>query len=119
MAQVSGHCDERFNNLKTLMQDFISSGEELGCSLTVNIDGNNVVDIWVGYKDEARTHPWESDTIAIMWSTTKTISSLAALVLVERGQLDLNEKVCKYWPEFAANGKRDIEVRHVISHPLA
>ncbi|KAK9311552.1 beta-lactamase [Lipomyces starkeyi] len=51
-----------------------------------------------------------------MWSTTKSISSLAALVLVDRGLLDLNEKVSKYWPEFAANGKQDIEVRQVISH---
>ncbi|KAL3483324.1 beta-lactamase/transpeptidase-like protein [Aspergillus germanicus] len=116
MAQVQGHCDERFKLLRTLMENFIDSGDECGASLTVNIDGENVVDIWGGYMDETRTRAWESDTIANMWSTTKNISSLAALVLVDRGLVHLREKVSKYWPEFAANGKQDIEVRHVISH---
>ena len=116
MATVQGHCDDRFVNLRTLMQSYLDNGKELGASLCVNIAGENVVDIWGGYKDEAKTTAWDEDTICNMWSTTKTISSLAAFILVDRGLLDLNEKVSKYWPEFAANGKQDIEVRHVISH---
>lgn len=98
------------------MQNFLESGQELGASLTVNIDGRNVVDIWGGFTDEDKSSPWERDTIANMWSTTKNICSIAALILVDRGLLDLNEKVSKYWPEFAANGKQNIEVRQVISH---
>lgn len=98
------------------MQEFIDSGEECGASLCVNIDGADEVDIWGGYANEARSCPWEEDTIANMWSTTKNISSLAVLVLVERGLVNLDEKVCKYWPGFAANGKQDIKIRHIISH---
>ena len=98
------------------MQEFIRSDQELGASLTVNIDGKNVIDIWGGYTDEAKTRLWDRDTIVNVWSVTKAISSLTVFILVDRGLLDFNEKVAKYWPEFAANGKQDIEVRHVISH---
>src|SRR5262249_26886944 len=51
-----------------------------------------------------------------VWSTTKTMTNLCALMLVDRGELDVHEKVAHYWPEFAANGKQDIEVRHILSH---
>jgi CubicO group peptidase (beta-lactamase class C family) len=116
MAQVHGECVEEYQELLSLLQTFIESGEELGASITVNIDGISVVDIWGGYKDDSRIEPWEEDTIVNVWSTTKTVIALAALILVDRGLLDVNEKVSKYWPEFAANGKQDIEVRHVLSH---
>ncbi len=60
--------------------------------------------------------PWARDTITNVWSTTKTMTALAALVLVDRGELDVHAPVARYWPEFAANGKEAIEVRHLMSH---
>ena len=75
-----------------------------------------VVDLWGGWADEARTVPWAEDTIACVFSTTKTMTALAALVLVDRGELDLDAKVARYWPEFAARGKAGIKVRHLLSH---
>lgn len=60
--------------------------------------------------------PWAEDTIACVFSTTKTMTSLAALVLVDRGELDLDANVAAYWPEFAAQGKARIKVRHLLSH---
>src|SRR5208283_2312390 len=56
------------------------------------------------------------NTIANVFSTTKTMTALAALVLVDRGDLDLDSPVAKYWPEFAAQGKAGIKVRHLLSH---
>ncbi|MEZ5296321.1 MAG: serine hydrolase domain-containing protein [Ilumatobacteraceae bacterium] len=56
------------------------------------------------------------DTVTNVWSTTKTMTALSALLLIDRGQLDPNEKVAAYWPGFAANGKADIEVRHLMAH---
>src|SRR5207244_6007657 len=50
------------------------------------------------------------------FSTTKTMTALAALVLVDRGELDLDANVARYWPEFAANGKAAVKVRHLLSH---
>ncbi|CAO2648704.1 Nn.00g096530.m01.CDS01 [Neocucurbitaria sp. VM-36] len=116
MTRVDGTCDDRFKAIEELLQSYFDSGEELGASIVVNVDGENVVDIWGGYADAKRTRPWEKDTITNVWSTTKTVASLAALTLISRGLVSPNEKVSKYWPEFAANGKDDIVVRHILSH---
>ncbi|RMD40135.1 hypothetical protein DV735_g4992, partial [Chaetothyriales sp. CBS 134920] len=80
------------------------------------MDGQTAVDIWGGYADAQRQQKWERDTIVNVWSTTKTITTLAALILIERGVLDPDEKVSKYWPEFAQGGKGDVRVRYLLSH---
>ncbi|KAM0415789.1 hypothetical protein ACHAPT_013250 [Fusarium lateritium] len=113
---VKGTCESSFSDLRDLLSKRISEGDEVGASILVNIDGQNVVDIWGGYFDEHRTHRWERDTIVNVFSTTKTITSLAALILIDRDIISPYEKLATYWPEFAANGKQDIEIRHIISH---
>jgi CubicO group peptidase (beta-lactamase class C family) len=94
----------------------LASGEELGASIWVNVGGETVVDIWGGHRDTGRSVPWDEDTITNVWSTTKTITNLAALMLADRGELDVYAPVARYWPEFGASGKQDIEVRHLMSH---
>jgi len=84
--------------------------------MVLNIDGEEVFDIWGGYKDVERKEPWEKDTIVNVWSSTKTVAALAVLMLIDQGKLDAFEKVSKYWPEFAENGKENVEVRHFLSH---
>ncbi|EKG16274.1 Beta-lactamase-related protein [Macrophomina phaseolina MS6] len=116
MVQVHGICEPRFDDVKELLQSYLNSGEELGASFNVNIDGEDVVDLWGGFADKDKTKEWKEDTITTVWSTSKCITALAALVLIERGLLSPYEKVSKYWPEFAANGKQAIEVRHIMSH---
>jgi CubicO group peptidase (beta-lactamase class C family) len=113
---LGGTCSARFEPLGELFAAKLESGEDLGASLAVNLDGEMVVDLWGGWADEARTVPWTKNTITCVFSTTKTMTALAALVLVDRGQLDLDANVAKYWPEFAARGKADIKVRHLLSH---
>jgi CubicO group peptidase (beta-lactamase class C family) len=113
---LSGTCSARFDPLRELFAAKLESGEDLGASLALNIDGEMVVDLWGGWADEARTVPWAENTITNIFSTTKCMTSLAALVLVDRGELDLDATVAKYWPEFAANGKAAIKVRHLLSH---
>jgi CubicO group peptidase (beta-lactamase class C family) len=113
---LGGTCSARFEPLRELFAAKLEWGEDLGASVAVNIDGEMVVDLWGGWADEARTVPWTENTITCVFSTTKTMTSLAALVLVDRGELDLDENVAKYWPEFAARGKAGIKVRHLLSH---
>jgi CubicO group peptidase (beta-lactamase class C family) len=113
---LAGACSARFDPLRELFAAKLESGEDLGASLAVNIDGEMLVDLWGGWADEARTVPWTENTIANVFSTTKTMTALAALVLVDRGELDLDAAVAKYWPEFAARGKAGIQVRHLLSH---
>lgn len=116
MAEIEGTCDERFSAVRAALQRNVDSGAELGASLVIDIDGEIAADLWGGYRDEARSQPWERDTITNVWSTTKTVTSLAALMLADRGELDVDAPVARYWPEFAAAGKDGVLVRHVLSH---
>src|SRR6202042_1577770 len=117
MADIHGVCEERFEAVRSALARNLDSGEELGASLVLDIDGDVVIDIWGGFRDQARTVPWDEHTITNVWSSTKTVTSLAALMLVDRGELDVDAPVARYWPEFAAQGKQDVLVRHVMSHP--
>ena len=116
MADIEGTCREPFGALAEVLASMLDRGDDLGASVAVTVEGEPVVDVWGGWADEERTRPWERDTITNVWSTTKTMTALAALVLVDRGELDVYAPVSRYWPEFAANGKQDIEVRHLMSH---
>src|SRR5580700_594743 len=116
MAELLGKCDDQFEGLRAALARNLDSGEELGASLVLDIDGEIVVDLWGGFCDEARTVPWSEQTITNVWSSTKTVTSLAALMLVDRGELDVDAPVARYWPEFAAAGKDGVLVRHLLSH---
>jgi CubicO group peptidase (beta-lactamase class C family) len=116
MAELNGTCDPRFDAVRDALAGNIDSGEELGASLVVDIDGERVVDVWGGFRDPGHTTAWDENTITNVWSTTKTVTSLAALMLADRGQLDVYAPVADYWPEFAASGKQDVRVRHLLSH---
>ncbi|WP_029430572.1 EstA family serine hydrolase [Blastococcus sp. URHD0036] len=115
MAEVQGTCDDRFSGVREALERQLD-GDELGASVAVDLDGETVVDLWGGYRDEERTTPWTRDTIVNVWSTTKCVLNLAALMLVDRGELDVDAPVGDYWPEFCANGKKDVLVRHLMSH---
>lgn len=115
-GEVKGTCDDRFNGLRELFTSQLASGEALGASLAVRLDDQPLVDLWGGWSDQGQTSPWQSDTIVNVWSTTKTMTNLCALILHDRGLLSVYEKVATYWPEFAANGKENVEVRHLLSH---
>ncbi len=114
--EIHGHCDEKFSSVKDAFAKNFENGLEVGASYAVTIEGKYVVDIWAGYKDEAQTQPWEKDTIVNVYSTTKAMAALCTLMLVDRGQLDLDAPVAKYWPEFAQGGKENIPVRQLLSH---
>jgi CubicO group peptidase (beta-lactamase class C family) len=116
MSKVQGEYDERFSPLRDLFQENLDAEEELGASLAVVRNGVLLVDLWGGWTDIEHGAPWVEDTITATWSVTKTMTALAALVLVDRGELDVYSPVARYWPEFAANGKTGIEVRHLLSH---
>ncbi|KAI2791189.1 hypothetical protein POX_c04045 [Penicillium oxalicum] len=116
MTEIKGHCDPAFESVRELLLERFNSGDELGASLCINIDGKNVLDLWGGFADEARTRPWEQDTVTGVWSSSKVITCLAVNILADRGLLDVNEKVSTYWPEFAANGKENVKVSHILSH---
>ncbi len=103
---------EQFAANFTRSEDF----RELGASFAAFHKGRCVVDLWGGYADAARTRPWQRDTLANVWSTTKGIVAIAVAICVERGLFRYEDKVATVWPEFAANGKGDITIAQLLSH---
>lgn len=116
MAEVNGTCEERFSGVRDALAATLDQGLDVGASAAVMVDGQTVVDVWGGFVDEAKTVPWERDTIINVWSTTKTMTALCALILADQGELDFHSPVARYWPEFAAAGKENVEVRHLLGH---
>lgn len=116
MADVQGTCDERFEGVRAAFQGNLDAGLDVGASVAVVVDGAPVVDLWGGTTDTEGKVAWERDTLINVWSTTKTMTALCALILADRGELDLRAPVARYWPEFAANGKEAVEVRHLLGH---
>ena len=113
---VHGSSQDRFAHVRDIMAASIDSGADVGASFCATIDGETVIDIWGGWADEANTRPWEADTIVNVYSTTKTMTALTALLIADRGELDFDAPVAKYWPEFAQNGKEAITVAQLMSH---
>lgn len=113
---VQGVADERFAAVRHAFQQHLDTAEELGASLAVVEHGTLVLDLWGGWADPARTTPWTADTLTNVWSISKTMTSLVALVLIDRGLLDPDEPVGTYWPEFKAAGKEGVLVRHLLQH---
>lgn len=110
-ATVHGTCATGFEPLRDLLATRLGDGAEAGASVAVVRDGELVADLWGG---EARPgEPWREDTLVQVWSVTKTMAALAVLVLVDRGQLDLDAPVSAYWPAFRRD---DVLVRHLLAH---
>ena len=114
--EIHGLCDERFAPVRERFERNFTEHGDVGACFAVTVEGEFVVDIWAGCRDAANTLPWQEDTIINVYSTTKTMTALAALLLADRGELDFDAPVAKYWPEFAQNGKEKVEVRHLMSH---
>jgi CubicO group peptidase (beta-lactamase class C family) len=116
MAEVQGNYEDQFQPVADALLRNLDSGADVGASVAVFVEGEPVVDIWGGFADSERTRPWEENTIANVFSTTKTMTFVCALMLADRGELDFDAPVARYWPEFAAAGKDGVLVRHLMSH---
>ena len=116
MTEIQGVYDARFERVAHELAGNIESGREVGASLYLNVEGETLIDIWGGWKDREHTARWDEGTIVNVFSGSKTVTSLAALMLVDRGKLDVNAPVADYWPEFAQNGKEKLLVRQLMGH---
>jgi hypothetical protein len=90
MSEIHGSCRDQFVVVRNLLSDNVSSGADIGASVAVLIDGEPVVDIWGGHADEARTRPWERDTLTNVFSSTKPLTALCLLILANRRVIDLD-----------------------------
>ena len=116
MPEILGSCDRRFEAVRdALARNFRDHGE-LGAAVAIAVEGRLVVDVWAGWMDDARTRLWHEDTLVDVFSVGKAMATTCVLILAERGQVDLEAPVCRYWAEFAAAGKEEVTVRMLLAH---
>ncbi|MEN9469596.1 MAG: hypothetical protein RL630_1329 [Verrucomicrobiota bacterium] len=91
-------------------------GREVGAALCVFEDGEEVLSLQSGFRDAARSQPWEDSTLVLVWSATKAPASACALHAIHAAGFDLETMVAEFWPEFAQSGKEHLTVRQVMTH---
>jgi len=111
-----GYVARGWEPVLNLARENFERGYDIGTQLTVYHKGEVVVDIATGYNDTSFTAPYEADTLQIVMSVSKSLASLAIVMLVDRGHLRFNDPVAKHWPEFAQGGKERVTVSDVLSH---
>jgi len=114
--QIGGFCDDKFAAVRDEFERNFTERNDIGATYAATIEGEYVIDLWGGYCDGAKTKPWQEDTIVNVWSTTKPMTAICALILADRGELDFDAPVSAYWPEYAQNGKEKTLVRHFMGH---
>lgn len=119
IPEIHGLCADRFAAVREALANNFREHGEVGAAVALTLDGEPVVDIWAGWADEARTRPWQRETLVNIFSVGKAMAAVSLLRLVERGQVDLDAPVARYWPEFAQNGKAPVTVRMLLSHRAA
>jgi CubicO group peptidase (beta-lactamase class C family) len=115
-VEIHGVVEPGFERIREAFAANFSHHGELGAAVCLYRDGRPVVDLWGGIADLPSRRPWQQDTTTMVFSTTKGVSAIVAHHLVERGLLDLDAPVARYWPEFAAHGKAEIPVRWLLTH---
>jgi CubicO group peptidase (beta-lactamase class C family) len=113
---IEGFCDERFARVQEALAENFRSRGELGAAVSVTVDGEPAVEIWAGWMDGERTRAWQRDTLVAVFSAGKAMAALCVLLLVDRGEVALDEPVARYWPEFGAAAKSEVTVRTLLSH---
>jgi CubicO group peptidase (beta-lactamase class C family) len=113
---LNGFCGDMFAQVRDVFAANFQDRGEVGASLAIYLDGKLVVDLWGGLADTATGRPWDEDTMAVVFSSTKGMAATCMHMLAERGLLDFDAPVATYWPEFAANGKEEITVAMALSH---
>ena len=116
-AGIHGTCDPRFTGVREAFAANFAGGLDVGASVAVSLAGELVVDLWGGFADGDRTRPWERDTIINVFSDDQDDDGArGARARRPRPRSTSMRPVARYWPEFAANGKGDVRVRHLLSH---
>ena len=110
------YCHEDFLEVERIFNHNFDKYKEIGSSLCVIVDGEIVVDIWAGHKNKDRTKDWSENTLSVAFSSTKAALALCAHILIERGELNLKERVTKYWPEYGKNGKEETTIEMILNH---
>lgn len=113
---IDGYVEPGFEGVRDAFASNFKEHGDIGAGFALHVEGRKVVDLWGGVADPATDRPYTEDTLQLVFSTTKGATALCANILAQRGLLDVDAPVARYWPEFAAAGKENIPVRWLLCH---
>lgn len=113
---VGGFCDTAFGAVREAFINNFVEHNEIGASVCIEIDGHVVVDLYGGYSDVAKTHPWKQDQLVNVFSVGKGITALVAAQCVDRGEISYDSLIVDVWPEFGSHGKESMTLRDALGH---
>jgi len=113
---IEGICTPQFEGVRAALRENFTIDDEIGAAVAVYWRGEAVVDLWAGHQDAARKKTWVRDTLVCQMSVAKAVSALCVHILADRGQVDLDAPIARYWPEFAAEGKQDVPIAWALCH---
>ena len=116
---IHGTYDDAYRPVVDAFKENYRVGDETGSACCVVKDGTTVVDVWGGFADREHTRPWEKHSTVCMMSVAKGVTAISFNMLIDRGLIDVDAPVARYWPEFAQNGKGQIKVRWLLDHTAA
>ncbi|MBE3044245.1 beta-lactamase family protein [Candidatus Bathyarchaeota archaeon] len=114
--RIEGHVSAGFDAVRDAFAENFSRRHELGGACCVYHRGEKVVDLWGGVRNKSTGEPWQEGTMVLVYSATKGLAAMTLAVAHSRGWLDYEQRVCRYWPEFAQHGKETITVRQLLAH---
>ena len=112
---ISGYCEEKYIPLKKLFEDYFLKQEEIGASFAIYREGKPLIDLWSGLKNK-NDEKWNENTIVNIFSATKGIYEIIVSILIDQNILDLEKPVSYYWDAFKQSNKREIKLKHILSH---
>ena len=112
---INGYCEEKYNPVKKIFEDYFLKNQEIGASFAVYKEGKPLIDLWGGFQNK-ENKKWEENTIVNVFSTTKGIYEIIVSVLIDQNIIDLEKPVSYYWDAFKESNKREIKLKHILSH---
>jgi len=112
---INGYCEEKYNPVKKIFESYFLKQEEIGASFAVYKEGKPLIDLWGGFKNK-NNQKWEENTIVNVFSATKGIYEIIVSILIDQNVLDLEKSVSYYWDAFKQSNKREIKLKHILSH---
>jgi len=112
---IHGYCAEKYYPVKRIFENYFLKQEEIGASFAIYKEGKPLIDLWSGLKKK-NGRKWEKNTIVNVFSTTKGIYEIVTSILIDRNILDLEKPVSYYWEAFKQSNKREIKLKHILSH---
>jgi CubicO group peptidase (beta-lactamase class C family) len=112
---INGYCEEKYNPVKKIFQNYLIKQEEIGASFAIYKEGKPLIDLWGGFENKDN-QKWEENTIVNVFSATKGIYEIIVSILIDQNVLDLEKSVSYYWDAFKQSNKREIKLKHILSH---